>query len=69
MTETDDEIRERNLKRIGEISKDSDVTAADFSNLTKEQEEALDEEAKRFGFVKIKQSTIEDEKSKPEPEV
>jgi hypothetical protein len=68
MTESDNDKKERDLRHIGEIPKESNkITTAEFSNLTREQQQAVDEQDKRFGFVKVNQ--IEKEKLKPEPEV
>lgn len=61
-----DDKGEKYWKDIEKISKGSKIKPADFTNPTEEQQQAVDEQDKRFGFVKFNQ--IEDEKSKPEPE-
>lgn len=56
MTESDNNEKERKLKDIAEIPGDK-IKVADFSNLTDEQQNAIDELDKRSGYVRGQEST------------
>ncbi len=59
------EIKEKNLKHVEEVS--ANAAKPQFEDLTEEQQQYLDQEAKRCGLVKVK-TTKEKVKPPPEPE-